>query len=218
VKKNKSKYLLKADAETLVASLKASLGSYAKNGGRTTDWLKKIGVSSRTWYKWTSQEFPQIRKSTSIRITKTANLCREELPEFISESIHPTVLLNKHFKNYLDTYNSTDLITDTEKLSLTVGLFMLNSEQLEMFPRVSINTNPSSAVIYTDVSNIVLRITCKEDLMFELINESTVICNGVFDCENIKILIKWLYKQKKSSKTKKVKTLYEQFKSTILSR
>jgi hypothetical protein len=93
-----------------------------------------------------------------------------------------------------------------------------NSEQLEMFPRVSISTNPSSAVIYTDVSNIVLRITCKEDLIFELINESTVICNGLFDCENIKILIKWLYKQKKSSKTKKVKTLYEQFKSTIPTR
>lgn len=209
--------MLKADAETLVASLKASLGSYVKNGGRTTDWLKKIGVSSRTWYKWTAQDFPQIRKSTSIRITKTANLCREELPEFISESIHPTVLLNKHFKNYLDTYNPTELISDTEKLTLTVGLFTVSAEQLEMFPRVSISTNPSSAVIYTDVGNIVLRITCKTDLMFELINESNVICNGVFDYDNIKILIKWLYKQKKSSKTKKVKTLYEQYKSSISS-
>lgn len=217
MKKNKSKYLLKADAETLVASLKASLGSYVKNGGRTTDWLKKIGVSSRTWYKWTAQDFPQIRKSTSIRITKTANLCREELPEFISESIHPTVLLNKHFKNYLDTYNPTDLISNTEKLTLTVGLFTVSAEQLEMFPRVSISTNPSSAVIYTDVGNIVLRITCKTDLMFELINESNVLCTGVFDYDNIKILIKWLYKQKKSSKTKKVKTLYEQYKSSISS-
>lgn len=209
--------MLKADAETLVASLKASLGSYVKNGGRTTDWLKKIGVSSRTWYKWTAQDFPQIRKSTSIRITKTANLCREELPEFISESIHPTVLLNKHFKNYLDTYNPTDLISNTEKLTLTVGLFTVSAEQLEMFPRVSISTNPSSAVIYTDVGNIVLRITCKTDLMFELINESNVLCTGVFDYDNIKILIKWLYKQKKSSKTKKVKTLYEQYKSSISS-
>lgn len=209
--------MLKADAETLVASLKASLGSYVKNGGRTTDWLKKIGVSSRTWYKWTAQDFPQIRKSTSIRITKTANLCREELPEFISESIHPTVLLNKHFKNYLDTYNPTDLISNTEKLTLTVGLFTVSAEQLEMFPRVSISTNPSSAVIYTDVGNIVLRITCKTDLMFELINESNILCTGVFDYDNIKILIKWLYKQKKSSKTKKVKTLYEQYKSSISS-
>lgn len=213
--KKKSKYLFKVDAQTLVASLKASLKSYTKNGGRTTDWLKKIGVSSRTWYKWISQEYPQIRKSTSIRIAKTGNLCMEELPEFISESIHPSVLLNKHFKNYLDTYNGTNLISDTEKIVLTVGAFMVQAEELGLTPKASISTVPTSCIIYTGVGNVVIRISCETDLLFELINDSSVVCKGAFDYENIKIIIKWLYKQKKSIKTTKVKTLHEQYKSSI---
>lgn len=206
---------MKADAETLVCSLKASLNSYSKNGGRISDWLKKIGVSSRTWYKWISQEFPQVRKATAIRITKTANLSREELPEFISESINPTILGNKHLRKYLDTYNSTNLITNTEKLTLTVGLFCVDAEELDIFPRISMTTKPHGVIIYTGVGNVVVRVYCTNDLIFELINGSEVLCKGSFDYENIKTLIKWLYKQKKSSKTKKVTTLYEQYKSSI---
>lgn len=216
--KPKSKYLQPADAKRLIDLLTASLSSYVRNGGRKTDWFKKIGISTRTWYKWVSQESPQIRKRTSIRITRAGNLDKEDLPEFISESIYPTIFLNKDFSSYLNTYIPTDLISDAERLFLLVGMFAVRAEELGIKVKTSVHVDTGTASILPGPPGLLIKVSLGKYPSFELIQDSAIICTGEFNYLNIQYLIKWLHKHIKSAKTKKIKTLHEQYRSSTARR
>jgi hypothetical protein len=218
VRKIRSKFLQPKDAKKLVELLTASLSSYTRNGGRKTDWFKKIGISTRTWYKWSSQENPQIRKKTSVRITRAGNLDQEELPEFISESIYPTVFLNKSFPDYTEKYMHTDLISNVEKLFLLTGLFAVQAEELSIKVRTNVHADTETAIIVPGPSGIIIKIKIDKCPQFEMIRDSVTLCSGEFNYLNIKTLIKWLHNQNKTAKKKKIKTLHEQYRSIHTSR
>lgn len=211
----KSSYLKPADSKNLVYLLNASLSDYLRNGGRKIDWLKKIGISTRTWYKWASQDAPRIRKITSVKITKLADLDTSELPEIISESLNPTIFLNKSFKGYLANYLESNLITSNEKLFLLVGLFASLSVEVGINLKVSLKTDNSSGIVIEEKTNSCITITTDKVPAFELVCDAVCLCRGVLDYDNIKILIKWLHKRIKSTKTKNTKTLHEQYRSTF---
>jgi hypothetical protein len=211
----RSRYLLPVDANKLMDLLKASLLTYTRNGGRKVDWLKKLGISSRTWYKWAAQECPRIRKKTSVRLTKFSEIDPSELPEFISESINPTIILNKDFKGYLDTYFYSDLVMDSEKIILYSSFLVMRAAELGLDLRYSLDIKNVNCSITIPNSSFYIKVKKENVLVFELFSESTTVCRGEFTPENIIILIKWLHKKLKSIKNKPVKTLYEQFRKSI---
>lgn len=211
----RSRYLLPADAKKLMDLLQASLLTYQRNGGRKVDWLKKLGISSRTWYKWVAQDCPRIRKKTSVRLTKFSEIDPSELPEFISESINPTILLNKDFKNYLETYFYSDLVVDAEKLILSSSFLVMSAAEVGLELKYSIDIKNVNCSITLPGTSFYIKVKKENVLFFELFSESTIVCKGEFTPENIIILIKWLHKKLKSIKNKPVKTLYEQFRKSI---
>ncbi len=198
----------------MLGLLQTNLASYTGNGGRKTDWLKKIGISSRTWYKWNSQEHPCIRKKTSVRVCKFASIDVADLPKFIEESIKPSILENKSFPKFLDTYFLYSDISAHEKLILHCAFFLSEAKSVGLCFKQNISLLDNRALIL-DENGTCIKVFFKENLFFEIFLDGVLLCADLFNSKNIQMLIKFLYKRHKQAKPKKIITLQEQYESTI---